>query len=415
MSKLKDCPKCGDNKWRKKGIDKSGRQRYICKSCLHRTVTLELKEVDEKSQTTQNDYESKIMSAFDKSGKVMDIDRYCLFYNLPRQDVKNYKLVTHTGTPFYNVVFYENAEEINFLTEEFLKSIINKHTKKYRSKNLVPVKRTSNIVRGIYTDMHIGMHPDKKSIALYGGTWTESDQYDRMIIFAHDVISESKNRSASKCIIDELGDFVDGWDGQTVRKGHNLPQNMTNEEMFDQAVSLKVNLCDVLWSQNIFSELIFNNICNDNHAGSFGYVVNSAVKSILEAKYNNVSVINHRKFINHYTVGKHTKVISHGKDMEDSKFGFKPKLDQPGEKKITNYILANGLSGMIEFSKGDSHQCLYDYATSDIFDYLNHCSFAPPSQWVQTNFQRGRSGYSIQTFDENTDELPITFPRIFKR
>ena len=52
-----------------------------------------------------------------------------------------------------------------------------------------------------------------------------------------------------------------------------------------------------------------NNICEDNHAGAFGYVVNSAVKQILEQKYKNVYVNNMRKFINHYFIGTHCFIL----------------------------------------------------------------------------------------------------------
>lgn len=366
------------------------------------------------TDTKTNQYDQVTMSAFDNNGHVMDIDAYCDHYNLPRQNIRSYKLVTHTGTPFYNIAFHEVKNEFEFLTGEFLESIVKKNLGQSEFTGNIPKENRSGCVtRAIYTDVHVGMHPDKQGISLYGGKWDKEEQVKRVELMALDIIVSAQNNDSSKVIIDELGDFVDGWDGMTVRRGHTLPQNLTNEEAFDQAVRLKVMLCDKLVIQNIFSEIIFNNICNDNHAGSFGYVVNSAVKSILELKYKHVKVNNHRKFINHYTVGNHTFIISHGKDKEDSKFGFKPQLDAAGEKKITNYITTNGLTGLIEFSKGDSHQCMYDYATSDLFVYLNHAAFSPPSQWVQTNYQKGRSGYSIQTFWENIEEIPITHPRFF--
>ena len=39
---------------------------------------------------------------------MMDIDQYCEHYMLPRKDIKKYKLVSHTGTPFYNIEFKDN-------------------------------------------------------------------------------------------------------------------------------------------------------------------------------------------------------------------------------------------------------------------------------------------------------------------
>ena len=103
-----------------------------------------------------------------------------------------------------------------------------------------------------------------------------------------------------------------------------------------------------------FTKIIVNNICEDNHAGDFGYVLNSAFKSIIEQKYSNVEVINHKKFINHYNVGKHCFVISHGKDSHALKFGFKPFLDAKQIEKIDQYLKQNDIyksAEFIEFSK----------------------------------------------------------------
>ena len=42
-----------------------------------------------------------------------------------------------------------------------------------------------------------------------------------------------------------------------------------------------------------------------------------------------------------------------------------------------------------------------DYATSDDFDYCNYPAFSPSSDWVQTNFKKGRSGFVFYNIDYN--------------
>ena len=70
-----------------------------------------------KTETNQYDPPEQVASAWDsEKGGYMDIDVYCKHYNLPRQDVRSYKLVTHTGTPFYNIAFHENVEITNDIT-----------------------------------------------------------------------------------------------------------------------------------------------------------------------------------------------------------------------------------------------------------------------------------------------------------
>ena len=214
-----------------------------------------------------------------------------------------------------------------------------------------------------------------------------------------------QNQTSDLLIVDELGDLLDGFNGKTTRGGHDLPQNMTNEEVFDTALKFKMNILDKLIHH--YKDIIFNNICNDNHAGSFGYFVNSAFKSLAEQKYKNVSVRNHRNFISHYYVNDVCFIITHGKDDSTLKFGFKPHLDTKQIEKIDQYCKYNNiydLSEKIIFKKGDSHQTLFDMAGSDDFYYYNYPALSPSSQWVQNNFKKGRRGFVIESFNgtENT-------------
>lgn len=250
--------------------------------------------------------------------------------------------------------------------------------------------------RLVYTDVHIAMTTNKNGYSLYGGKWDKQELHSRLSIMIDHI---KKYKKSNTLIIDELGDFMDGWDGETTRKGHKLPQNMDNEKAFDTGVWFKVSLLDNIC--NIYDTVICHNICEDNHAGSFGYVVNSAVKSISEAKHENVTIINLRKFISHYTIGKRCFILTHGKDSKSLKFGFKPKLDAVQVEKIKNYIDVHLLHDYnIEFSKGDSHQKLFDESTTDAFDYYNYGAFSPSSEWVQTNFKKGKSFFEFFNFDE---------------
>lgn len=321
--------------------------------------------------------------------------QYCREEGLDISKVKSVKYVNHAGQQKFNVVMdYASIieKDIDF------DSIIAKHIKpvEYTAKK---IKTDYLFDRLVYTDVHVGMNVNKDGFSLYGGEWDEEALEETLTEMINHILSTKKSNTL---VIDDLGDFADGWNGQTARGGHDLPQNMDNEKAFDVGLNFKVKLTEAL-SQH-YKKIIVHNICNSNHSGSgFDYVINSAYKRIIEAKLNNVEVINYRKFIEHYNIGKYYFVISHGKDAKNLKFGFKPKLDDKQVEKIKNYIDVNEIprDALIEFSKGDSHQYLFDNSTSDTFNYYNYPALSPSSEWVQTNFKRGRRGFVSFNYAED--------------
>ena len=119
--------------------------------------------------------------------------------------------------------------------------------------------------------------------------------------------------------------------------------------------------------------------------------------------------------MHHYTVGRHTFLLTHGKDSEAMKFGFKPFLDTRQSDKIDHYCKINNLyrpGCFIEFSKGDSHQAVFDETTSNDFDYYNYPAFSPPSNWVKTNFKNSKSGFRFFNIDKDTN-LKVHIPYYF--
>jgi hypothetical protein len=353
----------------------------------------------EKSETITPLYESKRVgfTAISPNGGIMDIETYCKYWKLDFDKVKSFKLVSHTGVPYYNIVFYESGEEKAENEIDFLKifeSKIQPILPTYKRKE----QDNADFDRLVITDVHVGMNVNPDGYSLYGGNWDETELNKRLKDVVNYVVANAKS---SKLIIHELGDFMDGWDGFTTRGGHALPQNMDNQKAFDIGLLFKIKLIDSLMP--FYNEIQCVNICNDNHAGSFGYIVNSAFKSYVELKYpDSVTVTNQRKFIDHYIIDKRCFILTHGKDDKSLKFGFKPVLDSNQIEKIKNYIDENKLHGFkIEFSKGDSHQLMFDSSTSKHFEYQNFGAFSPPSNWVQTNFQNSISSFTFFNYFDN--------------
>ena len=343
----------------------------------------------------------------DKNGKVISVTEK---FQSPVVDVPDgFKIIKistskNTGQQWVQSVPKDSIDEVKEIDFD---GIIKKYCKAIPVNAKVVNQDDFEFDRLVYTDVHIGMETNQNGHAMYATEWNEHKVNETLNSIVNEVLSKQKSNTL---VIDELGDFMDGWDAETTRKGHSLPQNMDNEKAFDVGLGFKIRLIDSLAKH--YTKIICNNICNDNHAGSFGYVVNSSFKAISEIKYKHVEVVNHRSFIVHYTIGNNTFILTHGKDGKHLKFGFKPILDTKQEKKISNYIDEHYLmqKGMkIEFSKGDSHQDIFDNSTSDKFDYYNYPALSPSSEWVQTNFQRGKRGFYF--FNYRKDGSKIIHPK----
>ncbi len=331
----------------------------------------------------------------DEQGKLLPIEDYCALYNLPIEEIVRYKIVTHTGVPFYNIEFKPHV----LLSDPLdLTAIFEKYTYK-KKPNKVKTENKQGFDRLVLTDIHIGMNPDAEGVSMYSNKWNAEDIEESRLRIVKELISR---RRSDVLVIEQLGDLLDGYDKKTTRGGHELPQNMSNQEQFDSAVSFMVDLVNDTY--HYYSAIRVENVCNDNHAGDFGYMACQAVKLILEAKYENVKVTNHKSFLNHYSVLNSLSVISHGKDKVHNKFGFKPQLDTKQIEKIDQYIKYHGLYKYknIRFAKGDSHQAMFDDTTSNDFSYNNYPSLAPASEWVQSNFKNSKRGFAIEYQEHDT-------------
>jgi hypothetical protein len=288
--------------------------------------------------------------------------------------------------PLFKTPQEKAIEDIDFL------SIFKDKVQPIKISNLGIAKDISLFDRAVYTDVHIGMDVNKDGYSLYDGVWNECEIFNRLQIFVNEIV---KSQRSQTLFLNDLGDFMDGFDGFTTRGGHALPQNMDNQKAFDIGLKFKIAMIDEL--VKYYTKINVVNICNDNHAGSFGYIVNSAFKTYIELKYpDNVTVTNQRKFIDHYIVENRCFILTHGKDDKSLKFGFKPQIDPTQIEKIKNYIDEYKLHGYdIEFSKGDSHQLIFDLTSSTAFEYQNFGAFSPPSDWVKTNFKNTKSSFSI--------------------
>lgn len=334
-------------------------------------------------------------------------------------DTKEWKLGTFYSKAkakgwLVTAVFHKinHADRIN-LDVEAIKDVISKISlPKY-----VPPPRKSdcdNILRIVITDVHVGMEINEDGIELFGGEWNERELFHRLdIVFKNALETYDLHGGFDRIDVVDLGDFMDGLDGMTVRRTHELPQNMSNEKAFDVALKFKLTLLDrIVQFMPLRTELHFFNVNNDNHSSAFSYFVNSAFKEAVSRAYAGQPIFVHnlRKFIEHYEYGNNLFMLCHGKDDKYLKHGFKPEIDEKTKSKIEEYMKHYGLYGKgyrAFFEKGDSHRQLFDHCCSEEFLYHNYAAFSPASGYVVNNFKKGRSGFTLMVLSKDGKQMSL--------
>lgn len=382
------------------------------------TSTVTNQYADDLEKLKKKDEEEVIVanmpSAWDSDlNRFLSIDEYCDKFGLPKEQVRSSKLVSHVSQHMvYNIAFNPTISEQTGIDEVFIEEVVKKFIKPTK---IVSVEKRSEewFDRLVYSDVHIALNPNaSEGDPLYDGKWDREEIFKRLDIMVQETIS---NRKGSVLYIDELGDFLDGLFGKTTRKGHDLPQNMNDKEAFETGIEFKVKLIEDLLPYYV--KIVCNSVTNDNHAGVFGYFLNTAVKGIVESKFPEKVEYNLiKRFIEHYTVGKHTFINSHGKDHLENKTGNKPVLDSKTYQKIDQYCKEHNLynGNLIEYSFGDCHQQIHDYTTSNEFEYRSYPAFSPPSNWVKLNFKLTKSGFNNYNVDK-TSNKKIIIPYFFDK
>jgi hypothetical protein len=305
---------------------------------------------------------------------------------LDENDVKHGWIKTKDASLFFANPSFNSGKELDLDFQKLLEN----------APKLKTEKVNRNVYEGefdklVFTDVHIGMDSSDKGRSLYPSEWNENVLFERLEKMINYTLA--KQNSNTLYILD-LGDYLDGFNGQTTRGGHALPQNMSNQQAFDVGFMFKTMLVSRL--APYYDKIYVRNICNDNHSGDFSYFVNQFFKTYVERDLKNVEVINQTAFIDYQLIGNYCFVTTHGKDTHNLKHGFKPKIDPNQINKIVGYLNTNKLLNKgyeIIFEKGDSHLYLFDSSSSDVFKYYNYPAFSPSSNWVATNFQLGRSGF----------------------
>ena len=150
--------------------------------------------------------------------------------------------------------------------------------KDHLTKEITPVKLikspTNKKALMIHTsDKHIGC---KVVNSIYENEYNEGTVEQRMEqLFKEVVYLVSIYGRFDTIYFNDLGDALDGYNGQTTRGGHKLPQNMDNQQQFDTFVKTTCEFIDKMVSGDLANNYCYNAVTQDNHSGDFSYCANT--------------------------------------------------------------------------------------------------------------------------------------------
>ena len=163
------------------------------------------------SDTKDNNYKTKmaskervIFTALDSDGKMMSIEKYCEFYGLEYNKVKSYKLISHSGTPFYNIVFFEESFE-PIVNEQEIKDLIEKGLAGIKiSIDKIDRADKTGVVK--IADLHLGAYIDNL-------IRTKDFSIDILAGKLYDAADKINERNYSKVHVHILGDLIESFTG----------------------------------------------------------------------------------------------------------------------------------------------------------------------------------------------------------
>lgn len=171
------------------------------------------KQINKLSETTENitytdtnQYEADTqLSARKSDGTLMNIEDYCSFYGIPFEQARTYKLVTHTGTPYYNIASNVLSQE-SYVSEQELKDLIKEglDNVKLTLKTNATGSNSVGVVK--LADLHLGAYVDNL-------IRTKNFSIDILANKLYDAATEVNKRGYSIVHIHILGDLIESFTG----------------------------------------------------------------------------------------------------------------------------------------------------------------------------------------------------------
>ena len=283
------------------------------------------------------------------------------------------------------------------ITEEKLVELIKSTNKDYKELpvNINNSNPTYPALIIWLSDLHIGAYNAKYS------SFVTLPNYDKEEIKARlaKIVQTFSGQSYGAVYVVNLGDSIDGYNKETTRGGHQLPEVMDDKEISETYIECMMEFFKSL-KTNVRSDE-FNYLCigESNHDGNWGWLNNKLLAAYLANEGVKSYISNFP--IDHFTIGKHSWIFMHGKDNNNQSRQFPLTLNPQTELYFANYIAEQNISNKyIYVVKGDLHN--YAYTTGKQFDYISVGSMYGSSNYIVANFGHTKwsINYSVVTEDD---------------
>jgi hypothetical protein len=365
-------------------------------------------EVDEdlengtKTETNQYDNNKekpiKGFTAIARDGSLMNIGQYCENYGLDVNKIRSYKLISHSGVPFYNVVFYEEVVE-PVVTEKELKDIIFEGINNIKYKPLLQ-KSTNKVGIVKIADLHLGSYVDNL-------IRTKNFSIDILANKLLEAVNDINDRNYSVVHVHVLGDLIESFTGLSHK---NTWKGLDKAMVGAEAVKLVVKILH----DNFLSKIVnlgevkvvagnHDRVTSDNKEDVQGGAASLVCWGLELMGYSvefNPLVITH-------TVGNICHILTHGHHSL-SKKSTKQLCWDYGEQGKYNLICEGHLHSIIQklnINQKESYQTIKD-------DAVDHRRMNCPS-FFTGNFFSESLGYTSESGFVITEDNGKGVPNVF--
>jgi predicted phosphodiesterase len=360
--------------------------------------------LNNNTATDSNNYSNDIQkpikgfTAISEDNSLMNIEQYCSHYGLDVNKIRSYKLITHSGIPFYNTVFYEeviepevNEDELKLLIQQGLENI-----------TYTPIVKSNKNKIGVVkiADLHLGSYVDNliktKNFSI--------DILASKLLDAAECINE---RNYSLVYVHILGDLIESFTGLSHK---NTWKGLDKAMVGAEAIKLVVKILHDNFLSKINNlrdiKVVAGNhdrVTSDNKEDVQGGAASLVCWGLELLGYNvefNPLVITH-------TINKITHILTHGHHLL-SKKSTKQLCWDYGIQGNYNLICEGHLHSIIQklnINQRDTFQTIKD-------DAVDHRRMNCPS-FFTGNFFSESLGYTSESGFVITEDNGRGIPNVF--